>query len=95
MVPDLEADGEPWEVETLFGTGPHPVKKLHESVEKHREGGRVNLVVPNVGLALYGSDIARSMRAWERDGVKVSVWGTNLEDLSLSPFREQLKNLGI
>ena len=91
VVPDIQVDRVVWEIETLYGCGTDPVKKLDETVDKY--GGKapeVNIVVPNIALTLYEREIAQRLALWRAEGTSVKVWGTCLRDLTLMTFDDIL-----
>ena len=52
----LKNSSEAYEVETLFGEGSHPIKKIDETIEKYEKRGdirKVNVVLDNLTLLRY------------------------------------------
>lgn len=103
VVPDVwampEGKAEVWEIETLYGQGSLPVKKLDETVRKYSPPPpgstdvRLNIVLPNVAFLLFHRTIMGALRVWKSERYDVRLWCVDIDRLGLVPGETLLRLL--
>ena len=92
-IPDVQTDGEFYEVETLFGEGTDADKKIDKTIKKYTDE-RVNIVMDNFGFLLHLKDL--KSRKSDKSYKNVEFYTLDLKNkklISIEEFEKELRGL--
>lgn len=71
------------EIETLYGTGVNPIRKIVRTIQKYKGRVPVWIVVPNLQLLLFQKQIGEMVTRLKESGLKFDVYGVNVKNDTL------------
>lgn len=83
------------EIETLYGTGTAPWRKLRRTVEKYRDSNyTIQIVIPNLQAMLYVRGIRRLRAEFEEEKLPVEFYTLDIKNKRLVPIDKISKYYG-